>query len=332
MKHITFYLDFVSPYAYLAFEALPAALQGHSVSVTYKPILFAGLLRHYGQLGPAEIPAKREWTYRQVLWLAHQQGIDFQMPATHPFNPLGLLRLALATAMLLPVSRPWRLRMSLPEARTILIYGAALGCMNLLFYLALQRIPLGIAVALEFTGPLAVAVFAAIRPLDFLWVALAILGVLMVLPLGGSAQALPPFGLACALGAGACWALYIIYGRRAGLRGGVQTTALGMLVASVLVVPIGVAQAGSTLFSLAILPVALGVAFLSSAMPYPLEMWAMTRLPPRTFGVLMSLDPALAAVSGLALLGERLGIVQWLAVGCIVAASAGSAVTHKPAA
>ncbi len=97
MKHITFYLDFVSPYAYLAFEALPAALQGHSVSVTYKPILFAGLLRHYGQLGPAEIPAKREWTYRQVQWLAHQQGIDFQMPATHPFNPLGLLRLALAT-------------------------------------------------------------------------------------------------------------------------------------------------------------------------------------------------------------------------------------------
>jgi len=97
VKHITFYLDFVSPYAYLAFEALPLALQGHSVSVTYKPILFAGLLRHYGQLGPAEIPAKREWTYRQVLWLAHRQGIDFQMPATHPFNPLGLLRLALAT-------------------------------------------------------------------------------------------------------------------------------------------------------------------------------------------------------------------------------------------
>jgi 2-hydroxychromene-2-carboxylate isomerase len=97
MKHITFYLDFISPYAYLAFEALPEALQGHSVSVTYKPILFAGLLGHYGQLGPAEIPAKREWTYRQVLWLAQRQGIVLQMPASHPFNPLGLLRLALAT-------------------------------------------------------------------------------------------------------------------------------------------------------------------------------------------------------------------------------------------
>ncbi len=97
MKHITFYLDFISPYAYLAFEALPEALIGHSYSVTYKPVLFAALLKHNGQLGPAEIPGKRDWTYRQVLWLAHQHGIDMQMPASHPFNPLALLRLALAS-------------------------------------------------------------------------------------------------------------------------------------------------------------------------------------------------------------------------------------------
>ena len=96
MKHITFYLDFISPYAYLAFEKLPEALLGHSVSVSYKPILFAALLKHNGQLGPAEIPGKREWTYRQVLWLARQNGVDLQLPAQHPFNPLGLLRLALA--------------------------------------------------------------------------------------------------------------------------------------------------------------------------------------------------------------------------------------------
>jgi 2-hydroxychromene-2-carboxylate isomerase len=96
MKHITFYLDFISPYAYLAFEKLPEALMGHSVQVSYKPILFAGLLEHHGQLGPAEIPGKREWTYRQVLWLARQHGVDLQLPAQHPFNPLGLLRLALA--------------------------------------------------------------------------------------------------------------------------------------------------------------------------------------------------------------------------------------------
>ena len=96
MKHITFYLDFVSPYAYLAFEKLPEALQGLSYAVDYRPVLFAGLLKHHGQLGPAEIASKREWTYRQVLWLAHTRGVTLQMPAAHPFNPLPLLRLALA--------------------------------------------------------------------------------------------------------------------------------------------------------------------------------------------------------------------------------------------
>ncbi|MCC2634208.1 MAG: 2-hydroxychromene-2-carboxylate isomerase-like protein [Ramlibacter sp.] len=96
MKHITFTFDFISPYAYLAFEKLPVALQGTSYTVDYRPVLFAGFLKHHGQLGPAEIPPKRDWTYRQVLWLAHANGIPLQMPAAHPFNPLGLLRLALA--------------------------------------------------------------------------------------------------------------------------------------------------------------------------------------------------------------------------------------------
>src|SRR3954466_2003412 len=96
MKHITFYLDFISPYAYLASEELPRALEGLSYTVDYRPILFAGLLKHHGQLGPAEIPGKREWTCRQVMWLAHAHGIPMQMPAAHPFNPLGLLRLATA--------------------------------------------------------------------------------------------------------------------------------------------------------------------------------------------------------------------------------------------
>ena len=99
MKHITFYLDFISPYAHLAFEALPEALMGVSYSVRYTPVLFAGLLKHHGQLGPAEIASKREWTYRQVLWLAHSRGIALEMPASHPFNPLALLRLALACGL-----------------------------------------------------------------------------------------------------------------------------------------------------------------------------------------------------------------------------------------
>ena len=97
MKQITFYLDFISPYAYLAFDAMPHALMGLSYSVTYKPVLLGSLLAHHGQLGPAEIPAKRDWTYRHVLWQARQQGLALQMPAQHPFNPLSLLRLAVAT-------------------------------------------------------------------------------------------------------------------------------------------------------------------------------------------------------------------------------------------
>lgn len=96
MKQITFYLDFISPYAYLAFEQLPQVLMGHSYSVTYKPVLFAAFLKQHGQLGPAEMPPKRDWTYRQVLWLAHKNAVELQLPASHPFNPLALLRLALA--------------------------------------------------------------------------------------------------------------------------------------------------------------------------------------------------------------------------------------------
>ena len=98
MKHLTFYFDVISPYAYLAFDALPEFLNGHSHSVTYKPVLFAELLKHHGQLGPAEIAGKREWTYRQAQWLAQRQNTPLQMTATHPFNPLGLLRLAVACA------------------------------------------------------------------------------------------------------------------------------------------------------------------------------------------------------------------------------------------
>lgn len=109
MKHITFCLDFISPYAYLAFEQLPEALKGTSYSVEYAPVLFAGMLKHHGQLGPAEIPAKRDWTYRQVLWQAHRLGLPMQMPAAHPFHPLALLRLATACGQQLPQQSPNRL-------------------------------------------------------------------------------------------------------------------------------------------------------------------------------------------------------------------------------
>ncbi|MDB5742615.1 MAG: oxidoreductase [Polaromonas sp.] len=108
LRHITCYLDFISPYAYLAFELLPEALAGLSYGLRYKPVLFGAMLKHHGQLGPAEIVPKRDWTYRQVLWLAHSRGVSLQMPATHPFNPLPLLRLALACSPQADPSSPSR--------------------------------------------------------------------------------------------------------------------------------------------------------------------------------------------------------------------------------
>ena len=241
------------------------------------------------------------------------------------------LRLALASIMLLAVWRPWRTRLSMREIRVIVLYGLALGWMNFFFYLSLRSIPLGIAVALEFTGPLGLAMAASRRAIDFLWILMAALGLLALLPLGLEAKPLDALGVGCGLAAGLCWALYIFYGRKAGAAHGAQTTALGMVVGAIVITPIGAAQSGVQLLSPAILPVAFGVALLSSALPYSLEMWAMPRLPTRTVGVLMSLDPAMGALSGLCFLGESLSWIQWAAIASIMAASAGSAVTGRTA-
>ena len=239
------------------------------------------------------------------------------------------LRTALASLMLLAVWRPWRVRLRSGEVPVIVAYGLALGCMNLFFYLSLRSIPLGIAVALEFTGPLALAMAASRRAVDFVWILMAALGLLALLPLGLGSKPLDLLGVACGLAAGVCWALYIFFGRKAGAAHGGQTTALGMVVGAIVVVPIGAAQAGAQLLSPAILPSALVVALLSSALPYSLEMMAMPRLPTRTVGVLMSLDPALGALSGWYFLGERLSWIQWAAIVSIMVASAGSAATSR---
>jgi inner membrane transporter RhtA len=239
------------------------------------------------------------------------------------------LRLALSALMLLAVWRPWRMRMNAREMRVIVIYGLALGWMNFFFYLSLRSIPLGIAVALEFAGPLALAMAASRRAVDFVWILMAALGLLALLPLGLGSKPLDVLGVCCGLAAGLCWALYIYFGRKAGAAHGGQTTALGMLIGAIVIVPIGVAESGAQLVSLAILPTAFAVALLSSALPYSLEMLAMPQLPTRTVGVLMSLDPAFGALSGLCFLGEKLTWIQWTAIGSIMIASAGSAATSR---
>lgn len=217
-----------------------------------------------------------------------------------------------------------------PQQRLpLFFYGVALGAMNYLFYLSLQRIPLGVAVALEFTGPLAVALFGSRRPLDFVWVALAVLGLWFLLPLGQNVGEVDLVGALFALGAGAFWAVYILTGQRAGEEHGPATVAMGSLIAAVIFVPIGVVQASDTLLQWSLLPLGLGIAILSTALPYSLEMIALTRMPTRTFGTLMSMEPALAALSGMVFLGETLTLTQTLALGAIIIASMGSTLTMQ---
>ncbi|EBK1713744.1 threonine/homoserine exporter RhtA [Salmonella enterica] len=229
------------------------------------------------------------------------------------------LRLALGTLILIAFFKPWRLRFAKEQRLPLLFYGLSLGGMNYLFYLSIQTVPLGIAVAL----------FSSRRPVDFIWVVLAVLGLWFLLPLGQDMSHVDLTGAALALGAGACWAVYILTGQRAGAEHGPATVAVGSLIAAIIFVPIGAVQAGDALWHWSILPLGLAVAVLSTALPYSLEMIALTRLPTRTFGTLMSMEPALAAVSGMIFLGETLTGIQILALCAIIAASMGSTLTIR---
>jgi len=239
------------------------------------------------------------------------------------------LRLIFASIIMLLILRPWRARMDASTWRSVIIYGMALGGMNFLFYMSLRSVPLGVAVALEFTGPLTVALLASRRALDFVWIALAVAGLLLLIPVGQTGAGIDPIGALYALGAGVCWALYILYGQKAGAEHGIQTAALGVVIAALFVAPIGIVHAGSALLTPALLPVALAVAVLSTALPYSLEMVALTRMPARTFGTLMSIEPAFGALSGLLFLGEKLSLWQWLAILAIITASVGATLSMK---
>ena len=239
------------------------------------------------------------------------------------------LRLIFASIIMLLILRPWRAKLTAKSLKTVIVYGIALGGMNLLFYMSLRTVPLGIAVALEFTGPLAVAIFSSRKAIDFVWIGLAITGLLLLIPIGEGAQGIDLVGAAYALGAGVCWALYILFGQKAGADNGVQTAALGVIIAALFIAPVGIVHAGSALLTPALIPIALAVALLSTALPYTLEMIALTRMPTRTFGTLMSIEPAFGALSGLLFLHEVLSVTQWIAILCIIMASVGATLTMR---
>lgn len=234
------------------------------------------------------------------------------------------LRLGISALLLVAMQRPWRTVPSRATFPIILAYGVSLGTMNFMFYQALRTIPLGIAVGLEFTGPLAVALLGSRRTLDFFWLAMAMIGVSLLLPLTPGSAPLDPRGVASALAAGACWAVYIVCGKKAGHAHGAAASTWGMLIAACLVVPVGVADAGRALWSMAVLPMGAAVAVMSSALPYTLEMTALRHLSMKSYGTLTSLEPALGALTGLWLLHEQLTLVHWLGIGAVMIASAGT--------
>ena len=233
---------------------------------------------------------------------------------------VAFLRVAFAAAILLAVWRP-----AVPARRDFALaalFGLALAGMNLSFYEALDRLPLGIAVTIEFVGPLGVAVAGSRRALDGVWVLLAAAGVVL-LARGGSAPAL---GVGLALLAGGCWAAYIVLSAKVGgVFPGGTGLAIAMAVGAVALVPAG--AAGGRLGDPAVLGAALGVALLSSVIPYSLELEALRRLPKRVFGILMSIEPAMAALAGLIVLGEGLRARDVVAIALVVAASAGASLS-----
>jgi inner membrane transporter RhtA len=237
------------------------------------------------------------------------------------------LRLFFAATILMLLWRPSP-RMSRRAWTVVVAYGLTLGLMNLCFYLALDRLPLGIAVTVEFLGPLAVALIGSRRWLDALWALLAGGGVALLMGGGGEVDLV---GLLFALGAGVCWGLYIVVSAALGR----HTTdgnglALGMTVAALVAVPMGVADSGAALVQPWVLLAGLGLALLSSVVPYSLDLEALRRMPTRVFGILMSLEPAMAALIGLVVLQEMLHWSQWVAVLCVVIASVGATRGARP--
>jgi inner membrane transporter RhtA len=253
------------------------------------------------------------------------------------FDDLGpsgtsALRLGFAAIILMALFRP-RIRTHPPRPpralRLVALFGLTLGAMNLLFYEALDRVPLGVAVTIEFAGPLGVAVATSRRRLDLVWAALAAIGIVLLSnPFGA---ALDTVGLVLAFAAALCWAAYILIAQRAtAVFPGSEGLALAMVVAALVPLIPGVAEAGTTLLEPQWLALGACVAVASSVIPYSLETEALRRLPANVFGVLMSLEPAIAALAGLVVLGQSLGAREIIAIGFVVAASAGASRAVPP--
>jgi len=266
--------------------------------------------------------------------LSVQAGATF---GKHLFPLVGAegttaLRQGFAALMLMMVFRPWQGGPARKDWGVLLLYAVIMGVMNLTFYMGIARVPLGIGVAIEFLGPLTVAVLTSRRAIDFVWIACAALGLAVLLPWRGGAGALDMLGVFWCGVAGVCWGLYIVIGQRVSdrIHGG-KAVALAMALTTVFTVPIGVVTAGAALWSWQVLPWGIAVGLLSSAIPYTFEMAALKHMPAKTFSLMMSLEPAVGAVLAFLIVGEKLTLMQVVAIALVVTASAGSSLTARRA-
>lgn len=249
-----------------------------------------------------------------------------------PVLTVAAMRLLLSSAILAVIFRIWTINFKQVKWKSIISYGIALAGMNALFYLSISRLPLGIAVSFEFIGPLSIALFYARQKFDFIWVGLAILGLILLFPFDQAAQHLDLIGIAYALGAGACWALYIVAGQKPSGISGNHTVCLGMFIGMLCLMPIALLSGMSVdVFSTSNIGYFIALAILASALPFSLEMIALRNLTALSFGTLMSVEPAIAALSGFIFLGEELLWNQWLALATIITASIGCTYTTQQA-
>ena len=240
---------------------------------------------------------------------------------------MTILRLCFASVIVAIMFRSWQIlsRLAHLKWRDLLCYSAALGLMNILFYLSLGKLPQGIAVGLEFVGPLGLALLSIQNRKDYVWVVLAILGIILMVPWGqAQGDHFSLFGAACALGAGLCWAFYIYFGQKVVQQNiGMHALTIAISISALALIPFGLYNNAPALFETQYWGKALAIAVLATAIPYALDLQALKQLSKMSYGTLSSLSPALAALTGLVLLGEKITSLQWLALCCIMLASVG---------
>ena len=260
---------------------------------------------------------------------SYQISASFAKQLFEVLDPLTvtILRLCFAAIIICLMFRSWKIisRLSFLKWRDLLCYSAALCLMNVLFYMSLGKLPQGIAVGLEFIGPLGLALLSIKQRSDYIWVLLAILGIALMVPWGqANSDNFSVFGALCALGAGFCWALYIYFGQRVVQQNiGMHALTIAISLAALTLLPIGLYHNAAALIDTQYWGKAIAIAILATAIPYALDLKALQHLSKLSYGTLSSLSPALAALTGLVLLGEQISLLQWVALFCVMLASVG---------